>query len=152
RPQDIEPLARAAVARYSAKYGKGLLDIHTDALAALRAFPWPGNVRQLENAVQHAVGVSSGPALLRKTLPPPVRDRAPPPAVNANAGPHMATDESLSRNIDAVERDLIVHALEAHGNNRSRAAEALGIDRTTLYRKMRKYGLLSSPRARKPES
>ena len=111
-----------------------------DALAALRAFPWPGNIRQLENAVQQAVLVSSGPVLLREHLPPPIREYSPAP-LNGN-GHHKALDESLSNSIDAVERNVIQQALEKHGNSRARAAEALGISRVTLYKKMKKYGLM----------
>src|SRR5262249_31140728 len=117
-------------------------DVSKDALAALRAFPWPGNIRQLENAVQQAVLVSSGALLLREHLPPPIREHAPAPAVSGTNGHHKALDESLSNSIDAVERNFILKAREKHGNSRARAAEALGISRVTLYKKMKKYGLM----------
>jgi DNA-binding NtrC family response regulator len=141
RTQDIEPLVRGMAARFNTKFRKDLFDVSKDALAALRAFPWPGNIRQLENAVQQAVLVSTGPMLLREHLPPPIREYAPPPLVNGN-GHHKAVDESLSNSIDAVERNFILKALEKHGNSRARAAEALGISRVTLYKKMKKYGLM----------
>jgi two-component system response regulator HydG len=140
RTQDIEPLVRGMAARFTAKFRKELFDVSKDALAALRAFPWPGNIRQLENAVQQAVLVSSGPVLLRDHLPQPVRDHSPP-SLNGN-GHHKAADESLSDSIDAIERTFIQKALEKHGNSRARAAEALGISRVTLYKKMKKYGLM----------
>jgi transcriptional regulator with PAS, ATPase and Fis domain len=69
RWQDIEPLARAMMARFADRFGKVVSAISPEALAALHAFPWPGNVRQLENAVQHAVLVSRGPELLKEHLP-----------------------------------------------------------------------------------
>ncbi len=141
RTQDIEPLVRGMAARFNTKFRKELFDVSKDALAALRAFPWPGNIRQLENAVQQAVLVSNGPVLLREHLPPPIREYAPPPILNGN-GHHKAVDESLSNSIDAVERNFILKALEKHGNSRARAAEALGISRVTLYKKMKKYGLM----------
>jgi two-component system response regulator HydG len=141
RTLDIEPLVRGMAARFNTKFRKDLFDVSKDALSALRAFPWPGNIRQLENAVQQAVLVSSGPTLLREHLPPPIREYAPPPIVNGN-GHHKAVDESLSNSIDAVERNFILKALEKHGNSRARAAEALGISRVTLYKKMKKYGLM----------
>jgi transcriptional regulator with PAS, ATPase and Fis domain len=146
RTQDIEPLVRGMAARFNTKFRKDLFDISKDALAALRAFPWPGNIRQLENAVQQAVLVSSGAMLLRDHLPPPIREYALPP-VNGN-GHHKAADESLSNSIDAVERNFILKALEKHGNSRARAAEALGISRVTLYKKMKKYGLMPATSAR----
>ncbi len=140
RIQDIEPLVRGMAARFNTKFRKDLFHVHKDTLAALRGFPWPGNIRQLENAVQQAVLVSSGSVLLREHLPPPIREYAPAP-VNGN-GHHKALDESLSNSIDAVERNFILKALEKHGNSRARAAEALGISRVTLYKKMKKYGLM----------
>jgi transcriptional regulator with PAS, ATPase and Fis domain len=74
RKQDIGPLAREMARRFSDKFRKGLAGIHADALAALEAYPWPGNLRQLENVIQLAVIVSSGPELLRAHLPAAVRD------------------------------------------------------------------------------
>ena len=127
-------------ARFNTKFRKDLFDVSKDALTALRAFPWPGNIRQLENAVQQAVLVSTGSVLLREHLPPPIREYSPAP-MNGN-GHHKAVDESLSNSIDAVERNFILKALEKHGNSRARAAEALGISRVTLYKKMKKYGLM----------
>src|SRR5207244_1272808 len=76
RTQDIEPLVRGMAARFNTKFRKELFDVSKDALAALRAFPWPGNIRQLENAVQQAVLVSAGPLLSREHLPPPLRPSA----------------------------------------------------------------------------
>src|SRR5262245_19198494 len=89
RTQDIEPLVRGMASRFNTKFRKDLFDVSKDALAALRAFPWPGNIRQLENAVQQAVLVSTGSVLLRDHLPPPIREYAPPPLVNGN-GHHKA--------------------------------------------------------------
>jgi two-component system response regulator HydG len=146
RTQDIEPLVRGMAARFNTKFRKDLFDVSKDALAALRAFAWPGNIRQLENAVQQAVLVSSGPMLLREHLPPPIREHAP---VLVNGNGHIkAVDESLSNSIDTVERNFILKALEKHGNSRARAAEALGISRVTLYKKMKKYGLMPAESAR----
>src|SRR5207244_8848156 len=61
RVQDIAPLARGMAARFNLKFNKELFDVSPEALAALESFPWPGNIRQLENVMQHAVLVSSGP-------------------------------------------------------------------------------------------
>jgi transcriptional regulator with PAS, ATPase and Fis domain len=80
RRQDVGPLARELVGRFSAKFRKGLAGIHPEALAALEAFAWPGNVRQLENVIQLAVLVAAGPELLRAHLPAAVRDGGPGPA------------------------------------------------------------------------
>src|SRR5207302_3764165 len=76
RVQDIAPLARGMAARFNRKFQKDLFDISPEALAALESFPWPGNIRQLENVMQHAVLVSTGPELLVQHLPQPVQDHA----------------------------------------------------------------------------
>src|SRR5262249_2682357 len=75
RVQDIGPLVRGMAARFNTKFRKTLTDMSPAALAALEAFPWPGNIRQLENVVQQAVLVSSGHTLLPEHLPPTVREQ-----------------------------------------------------------------------------
>ena len=133
RVRDIEPLARGLVARCAARFGKGLFAVSPEALAALEAFPWPGNIRQLENAVQHAVLRSSGPALLPEHLPEPVR--------GGGAHAPAAGGAPLPRSRGEYERNVIRRALAEAGGCRSRAAQALGISRGTLYNKMRLHGL-----------
>ena len=143
RIDDIEPLTRAMAARFNTKFRKDLFDISAEALRTLQDFPWPGNIRQLENAVQQAVLVSNGSTLLPDHLPQPIREYIaplPPPS----GRPEAASQTRLARSIDAVERDFIREALERHNNSRARAAEALGISRVTLYKKMKKYGLMTA--------
>jgi two-component system, NtrC family, response regulator HydG len=145
RVQDVAPLARAVAARFNTKFGKGLFDVSPRALDALEAFPWPGNIRQLENVVQQAVLVSAGPELLLEHLPPQVRDYRPDGRAPA------APPGSLSHNRELLERNVIQRALAHHGYSRSRAAHALGISRVTLYKKMKKYGLMrASARPARP--
>jgi two-component system response regulator HydG len=140
RVQDVAPLARAMAARFNTRFKKELFDVDSRTLDALEGFPWPGNVRQLENVVQQAVLVSSGPELLFEHLPQQVREHVP-----ARPAPPSAHPDSLRDNRDAVERTLILRALANHGNNRSRAAQALRISRVTLYKKMQKHGLMEKP-------
>jgi len=137
RIEDIGPLARAMAARFTTRFRKDLFDIHAQAVDALETFPWPGNIRQLENAMQQAVLVSSGPELLLEHLPAQVR--APRPAA---ASPSAAG--TLKNNRESLERNVILRALAEHDHCRSRAAAALGISRVTLYKKMKKYGLLEA--------
>jgi DNA-binding NtrC family response regulator len=105
---------------------------------ALESFPWPGNIRQLENFIQQAVLVSSGPELLFEHLPQQVREYRP--AVQA-VSPRSQPD-SLLHNREQVERNIIQRTLVNNGYSRVRAANALGISRVTLYKKMKKYGLM----------
>jgi len=142
RVQDIAPLARGMAARFNHKFHKDLFDISPEAMAALESFPWPGNIRQLENVIQHAVLISSGPELLLQHLPQPVQEHA---AVTANGNGHSAGSVSLHHQRDVIERNVIQRALVNNGYSRARAAEMLGISRVTLYKKMKKYGLMALP-------
>jgi DNA-binding NtrC family response regulator len=139
RVQDIAPLARGMAARFNRKFHKELFDIHPDAMAALEAYAWPGNLRQLENVIQHAVLVSTGGVLLREHLPPTLRETA---EINGNG---KSAPDTLHHQRDLTERSVIQRALANHGFSRTRAADALGISRVTLYKKMKKYGLMKAP-------
>jgi transcriptional regulator with PAS, ATPase and Fis domain len=137
RIQDIGPLARGMVGQFSQKYHKELFTVSADAIRTLEAFPWPGNIRQMENVVQQAVLVSTGPELLKDHLPKPVREYAAPVPVNRP----VPVTGPLAECRDHHERGAIERALIEHKNCRTRAANALGISRVTLYNKMKKYGI-----------
>jgi transcriptional regulator with PAS, ATPase and Fis domain len=137
RIEDIAPLVRAMVARFSAKFGKDLLDISQEALAALESYSWPGNIRELENAVLEAVLICEGSVLLHRHLSNALRNHGK----TANGGPRSAWDLP-KRHHEIYERSLIQRVLANHANSRSRAALELGISRMTLYSKMKKYGFL----------
>jgi transcriptional regulator with PAS, ATPase and Fis domain len=141
RVQDIGPLARSMAARFNAKFRKNLFRISPDALAALEAFSWPGNIRQLENVVQQAVLVSTGPELLLSHLPPTVQRHG-----STNHSAAASNGESLGKNREELERSLIRSTLAKYHNSRTDTALALGISRVTLYKKMRKYGLMEERR------
>ena len=102
-----------------------------DAMRLLMNHGWPGNVRELENALEHALVLSRGEAITGSHLPPEIRhaDRG---SAGGLSGVPLHSDE---------EKKLLREALLAAGWNRSRAARRLGIDRTTLWRKIREYGL-----------
>ena len=138
RVMDIAPLARGMAVRFNRKFNKDLFEISPEAMAALEAFPWPGNLRQLENVVQHAVLVSTGHQLLYDHLPATVREHSEP----HHSFAEPAAD-SLQHQRDLTERSVIQRALVSNGYCRSRAASALGISRVTLYKKMKKYGLMN---------
>jgi two-component system response regulator HydG len=137
RISDIEPLARGMAVRFARKFTKEIYDIVPEAMTALEAFAWPGNLRQLENVIQHAILMCNDPELQLRHLPAAVQETTLP-----------ATDDvpilgdSLHQQRDHAERSVIHRALVSNGFNRTRAADALGISRVTLYKKMKKYGLL----------
>jgi DNA-binding NtrC family response regulator len=135
RVGDIAPLVRMLAAVYNTRFRKDLFDISLETLETTESHPWPGNIRQLENAVQQAVLMSRGNQLLAEHLPHEIR-RVPLQPTN---GPVAG---ALERNRDAAERQLIERALATNNQSRTRTAHALGISRVTLYKKMKKYGLL----------
>ncbi len=139
---DIEPLARGMAVRFARKFNKDLFDIDPEALGALEAFSWPGNLRQLENVIQHAVLMSNSPTLTTRQLPAAVQD-APPQSFEEEE----VLGDSLHQQRDHAERNVIHRALVSNGFNRTRAADSLGISRVTLYKKMKKYGLLKESAA-----
>ena len=121
RVQDIAPLARAMVARFNTKFRKDLFDVNELATDALESFPWPGNIRQLENVVQQAVLVSRGPELLREHLPAPLREFRPF-GQDQPAPSHATSRDSLAHNREQIEKNVIQRALSNNGYSRSRAA------------------------------
>jgi len=128
RPGDIAPLAGAFLARFAREIGKDVRGIEPAALRALEAHPFPGNVRELENAVERAVILCDGDALA-------ARDFWPESGSKATA----VGDEPVT--VREAERRAIVAALARNGGHRERTALELGISRRTLLTKMREYGL-----------
>lgn len=143
RPEDIGRLARGMVARFGTKFGKKLFAVCPDAVRALEQFPWPGNIRQLENVVQQAVLTAAGNELKAHHLPPLVGAAGATPATAAPTPIAVGFGGTLRETRAAVERANILRALEKAGQSRTRAARLLGISRVTLYKKMDRYHLLT---------
>ncbi len=136
RVKDIAPLAKDLTARYAARYGKDLLDIGPEALAALVSYSWPGNLRELDNVMWQAVLLSHGEVLLPRHLPERVRD-----AQTAAKHRSNAVGSLLRGAREAAESNLMRRVLADTGYRRDHAAKQLGISRATLHKKMKKYGL-----------
>ena len=154
-PEDVEPLARAILARVAARQGRALR-LSPDALRDLLAHDWPGNVRELENALEYAVAICHGQTILPEDLPTFVRreqaagtgtDGTASRRAEALTPPAQALPAPLSENIAQARRraeaEELRRALDAHGWRRTEAARALGMSRTTLWRKMREFGFAS---------
>ncbi|MEL6905600.1 MAG: sigma 54-interacting transcriptional regulator, partial [Planctomycetota bacterium] len=158
RARDLAPLAESFVARFATEYRKPIRGLSPAALGVLAALPWPGNVRQLENALERAVLLAStgGEGTARRLLEP--RDLGPElcaeaahqtsPVEGLPQGLEWLTDLEriipLKEALEGPERLLIERALDRNDGRRDRAASDLGINRSTLFNKMRKYGLLSA--------
>ncbi|MBK7367820.1 MAG: sigma 54-interacting transcriptional regulator [Candidatus Eisenbacteria bacterium] len=133
RREDIEPLALHLLGRVSGRLGRSML-MSPDARRALLEYHWPGNVRELENAIEYAVAVCRGQTIHDTDLPVEVREVR----LTGSAAP---APPAFARTDDEVERDQLHRTLEQHRWNRAAAATALGISRTTLWRRMRELGL-----------
>lgn len=134
RPEDILILARHFLERNCRKNKKRIDGFDPDAIKRLMSHPWPGNIRELENAVEYAAVVSPGPQIRAEHLPILTDDprTAPPPA-----GP----SGSLREPILSAEREVVAESLKRAGGNRQKAAELLGVSRVTLWRKLKRLGL-----------
>jgi two-component system response regulator HydG len=152
RGDDVLLLAQRFVADTARTAGRPPLELSTEAAAALLAYPFPGNVRELQNAIQRAVAVGNGDRIDRRDLPArlltaggegPARTAADPEADDrTGAGREVpaleAPDPGFARpfTLAEIEMRAIQAALARNGGNVSRAARELGVDRTTLHRKM----------------
>jgi len=130
RPEDVPSLVELFLARYGTRPDGSRVGITAEALALLQAQPWPGNVRQLENALHRACILGRGEALVPEDLD------------LAGAAPEAAPLTGDLRAVLArVERELIERALREHGGNLTAAGRALGVERNLLRYKLRKHGL-----------
>jgi DNA-binding NtrC family response regulator len=127
RPEDVAPLAEHFLRQHTTRYRKVLDGYEPDALAALKAHAWPGNVRELDHAIERGVLMAQGPRLQANDLG--LRR-------GAEGAPRI---EEMS--LDEVERWLIQKTLARAGGSVSRAAEALGLSRSAMYRRLQKLGL-----------
>ena len=131
RADDIPVLADAFLARSAVQRGEPVKTLSETALDALMAYQWPGNVRELENALERAVILSIGDVVTPDALPERVTARRAEPLVSDRI-PSTPT-------LEAIERAYIQWVLQNEGGNKSRAADMLGIDPSTLYRKLARY-------------
>ena len=144
RREDIGLLAAWFLERSTERAGKIGLRFAPEAEALLERYDYPGNVRELENAVEHAVAVAETETIGPGDLPAALRTPRLLAARTAGPGPDGTADVEDGRDgwsLAAVERDHIRRVLERHRGNATAAARQLGISRTTLWRKLREYGL-----------
>jgi two-component system response regulator HydG len=131
RREDIPLLAEAFLQRFAEERGPVTPGISPDALDAIMAYDWPGNVRELENALEHAAILARGQVIGPEALPERITARKSEPLV----GERVHQNPTL----DHIERAYIVWVLQNEGGNKTRAAQVLGIDPSTLYRKLSRY-------------
>jgi two-component system nitrogen regulation response regulator NtrX len=144
RRQDVPLLARHFLAAISAEYGKRPKQLAAEALEALVAQSWPGNVRELRNTIERLVIMTAGDRIEARHLPAPLLSGLPaaPPTASAAAVPPTFPFASLAEAREDFEKRYIWRKYQECGGNMSRTAEALQVERSNLYRKMKAYGLL----------
>jgi DNA-binding NtrC family response regulator len=161
RKEDVPALVDAFVKRFNVEEGKSVVGATPETMSYLAAFEWPGNVRQLENAVYRAIVLADAPYLQPHDFPaisgvaPPVAPAENPSSVMVMpvASGHLMPDIPQAvpvrilderghlRTLDEIEHDLIQLAIEIYAGHMSEVARRLGIGRSTLYRKVREQGL-----------
>jgi DNA-binding NtrC family response regulator len=134
RREDIPELVRHFCDVLGDQMGRHVTRIADDALEVLCNYRWPGNVRELRNVVERALVLGDGSVLELDDLPPELQ-LAGPPSMGAGSGSGVTLQKVMP--LADLEAQAIAAALEATGGNKARAAALLGIDRTTLYRKLK---------------
>ncbi|MEO0115016.1 MAG: sigma-54 dependent transcriptional regulator [candidate division WOR-3 bacterium] len=128
RKEDIPLLITHFLEKYNIETGKRIEKISEAAMNILMDYHWPGNVRELENTIEHAVVVSEGNTIMPNSLPDFLKKKEPTPI-------------DTSKSLEEMEKQHIIQVLKEQQGNISRAAEILGINRVTLYRKMKEYDI-----------
>jgi len=147
RREDIPVLARHFVEVLSAEHGRRPKPLAPEAVERLAGLPWPGNVRELRNIIERLVIMAPGEQIELRHLPSSLLEALPPGAAGAAvAAASMAGATSLAAAREEFERQFILGRYRECGGNMSRTAEALGVERSNLYRKMKGYGLLPARR------
>jgi DNA-binding NtrC family response regulator len=132
RGNDVLLLAQRFTEQFASRSGKRVIGFSPELARRLLAYPWPGNIRELQNCIERAVAVTGFDQLGVDDLPEKIRN------YSAAAGSSAGDAEEIVPLAD-VEKRYILQALEAFGGNRTMAAKALGLDRKTLYRKLEQY-------------
>ena len=138
RREDIPLLIQAFVEEFSAKYDKHISSVNEAARGTLLGQAWPGNVRELRNTIERAAIVCEGGLITPGHLPPA-------PAARASGRGDAESPDSITftvgTSLDEAEKGLILKTLASNGNNKTQAAQVLGISLKTLHNKLRRYGL-----------
>jgi DNA-binding NtrC family response regulator len=132
RRDDILPLARVLLADAALRMKRKITGLAPGTADQLLRYHWPGNVRELENAMERAVALTLGNRVQLVDLPEEVRQAFPSP---------VATKGAL-RSLEQIEKDYIIAALRVNGGNQTHTAEQLEIGSATLYRKLKRYGMI----------
>jgi two-component system response regulator HydG len=135
RQEDIPYLANYFLEIHSERNRRRFRGINEQAMSLLVNYAWPGNIRELENAIERAGTLSDGPWITPRDLPLEVTERGLPLLTDGHASQPFPDNLTL----EELEARYIRHVLQKEGGNQTRAAQILGISRSTLWRKIRRY-------------
>ena len=154
RPEDVLPVADYLLARLGPELSRPDLRLSPSAREAMRTYAWPGNVRELANAIERAVIVAEGNEIATEDLC--LDEKLPSPRPDVVGAPAIPEGALLippgERNLERIEATIIRAALAEAGGHKSNAADALGINRTTLYNKLRELNLMPAGGGREDSS
>ena len=146
RASDIPLLCDYFIRRFNEKNRRGVTGLQPDAMAALKRYPWPGNIRELENLLERLVILKGTGTIAYTDLPANLRQSAQSRGSHTTPIPDLPSDGTDLRAIlESVEDRMIAEALERTGGNKNRAAELLGLNRTTLVEKLRRKRTAMNP-------
>jgi len=139
RPEDIEVLAKHFMKKHNRKLGLSIRQIHPEALECLKHYHWKGNVRELENCIEHAMVLTESNAIDVDSLPDAIKRAKQPPALPTEDADNG--NFSIKQRTRTLEKRLIIKALEQTKGNRTHAARVLEISHRALLYKLKEYGL-----------
>ncbi|MGI5861055.1 MAG: sigma-54-dependent transcriptional regulator [Myxococcales bacterium] len=139
RPEDIPLLAHHFLARFGAKTGKKFTSIDPAVMEALTSYRWPGNIRQLENAIERAVVLGKEPTITLADLPPGIEGAKPDVDATVAQLAHLPYLQAKKLALHAFERRYLSMVLSRHSDNVSLAAKAAGVDRSNFRRLLKQY-------------
>lgn len=141
RPEDLAPLAAMFASDCAQRLGKEIPVLTDETESLLTRYPWPGNVRQLRNVIEHAVILCQGRELTKDLLPR---------MLHADDEASKVVRIPVGTTMKEVEREMIARTLDAHNWNKNRVARILGISRRSLYNKLERYRIVAPPKADPP--
>jgi two-component system, NtrC family, response regulator len=139
RRSDIPFLVAHFIKKFGEKLGRPLPDVDPEVMRAFFGYSWPGNVRELENVIERAMVLSRGITIVPEDVPPEIRES---PEIEDGLDQLISGEKGLTETLDAIEERMIRQALKRAGNVQAQAAKTLGVSRSNLQYKMKKYGLL----------
>jgi two-component system response regulator HydG len=137
RRDDIPIFVKEFLSHIAVERGENPKTLAPEAEEVIQAYDWPGNVRELENALERAVTLTKSDVIPRSAIPDKISER--------KAEPLVAERPHKNPSLDVIEQAYITWVLQSEGGNKTRAAEVLGIDPSTLYRKLSRYEAEPSP-------